>query len=695
MFKLSQTEFNGESELKDKLNSEANPDELEQKKSLELQLSKADNLWKQGKISEALELYCQTIELHPNSVELYGQLNALLKYQEELALAYKKLAVQLKQQGEAKEAAICYRQAIVLQAINYGTEEKYLKNHKSELVAQPKLETANLADSAFSFLPLSPSSHQLANRKILQINLDDIYQDNWHDLQAKIQAGSHTSSTLARKTAKTYLQQALEHCESREWPQAVTACQEAIKLTPNLAEAYKIWGNALQRMGKTQEAMDCYSKAVEIQPDLAKVYTRIGNLYAHNKQWQQAVEYYQKAIIIRPNFSQAYLSLAKVWYVIGELEKANFCRQQALKLQKTRINSTNKEAKSFAGGQIATVKLDVIEEYQKTAQKLEKQNKWQEAAVYYRQALELITRQLASASDKSEQDSQHHFQELEKLQQLLENHSTAENNLNNSADFCAQDTSPIKDQEVSPGDFLSTPSVNREPRKVNPEPVELAVESKPSQLNRAIQRYLKQSDLKPDSAKIQIDLGNLYSKKRQWKAAIAAYHKAIEINDCCGQAYLNLAKVLAKIGKNRESVGYMYRALTLKPELFSAKDYFYLGKSFIEQDKLRKGIGYCSKAIKIDPNYLEAYYYLSTVMSQQGEKQKALNCLRQAIKRDPHQPQSHYLLGEELSAQSKWDEAIKAYGQVLAIQPDFPYASEKLNHALAEKLKHDADNKQN
>ena len=695
MFKLSQTEFNDESELKDKLNSEANPDELEQQKSLELQLSKADNLWKQGKISEAIELYCQAIELEPNSAELYGKLNAILKYQEELALAYKKLAVQLKQQGEAKEAAICYRQAIVLQAINYGTEEKYLKNQNSELVAQPKLETAKLADSAFSFLPLSPSSHQLANKKILQINLDDIYQDNWHDLQAKIQAGSHNSSTLARKTAKTYLQQALEHCERREWSQAVTACQEAIKIAPNLAEAYKIWGNALQRMGKTPEAMDCYAKAVEIQPDLAKVYARIGSLYAQKKQWQRAIEYYQKAIIIRPNFAQAYLSLAKVWSVIGELEKANFCRQQASKLQKAQINSTSKDTKSVAGSQIATVKLDVIEEYQQTAQKLEKQNKWQEAAVYYRQALELVTRQLAAASDLSEQDSKHPLQELEKLQQFLENNSTEENNLNNSADLFAQDTEQVKGQEVSPEDLLSTPSVKREPRKVNPDPADPSVESKPSQLNRAIQRYLKQSDLKPDSAKIQIDLGNLYAKKRQWKAAIAAYHKAIELNDCCGQAYLNLAKVLTKIGKNRESVGYMYRALTLEPELFSAKDYFYLGKSFIEQDKLHKGVGYCSKAIKLDPNYLEAYYYLSTVMRQQGEKQKALNCLRQAIKRDPHQPQSHYLLGQELAAQSKWDEAIKAYGQVLAIQPDFPHASEKLNHALAEKLKHDADNKQN
>ena len=70
------------------------------------------------------------------------------------------MAVKLKQKGEVKDATTCYRQAVVLQAIKFSTEEKYLNNPNSELVDKLKLPTANLVDSAFSFLPLSSLAHR-------------------------------------------------------------------------------------------------------------------------------------------------------------------------------------------------------------------------------------------------------------------------------------------------------------------------------------------------------------------------------------------------------------------------------------------------------------------------------------------------------------------------------------------------------
>ena len=702
MFKLFQTLLNSESELNERLNSETTSGALEQQQSFALQLSKADNLWKQGKISEAISLYCQIIELQPNATELYGQLSAFLKQQEELALAYKRLAVQLKQQGEVKDAAICYRQAIVLQAINYSTEEKYLQNQNGELVDRQNQQTPTLADSAFSFLPLS--SPQPVNKRIIQISLDDSYEENWLNLQANERTSGLQTSGVAEEKAKIYLQQALKYCDLQEWKQAAMACQQAINIAPNMAEAYKLWGNALQRMGKTPEAMDCYTKALEIEPDLAEVYARIGSLYARQKQWQQALEYYQKAIIIRPNFSQAYSSLAKIWYLVGESEKANFCRKQALKLESSRLNSTSGEEEfspaeqlqenPIPEGQTAITKVDRVEKYQKIAQKFEKQHKWQEAAIYYRKALEINIDELSSSLAFPETKQKDRFHKLEKLQQLMQKNSEEKTDLTTISGL-AQNLSPVEVEEVSPANLLSTSSVDLETKIARTKQITLPTKSKQIQLNRAIQRYLKQAELKPDSAQIQTDLGSLYAKKRQWNAAIAAYHRAIKINDRYAQAYLNLAKVLAKVGKNRESVGYMYRALTLEPELFSAKEYFYLGKSFIEQGKLRRGMSYCLKAIKLDPNYLEAYHHLGTVMSQQGQSQKAINYFRQAIERNPQEPQSYYLLGQELAAQRRWDEAVKAYSQVLEIQPRFPHASEKLNYALAEKLKQDFKTKQN
>ena len=304
--------------------------------------------------------------------------------------------------------------------------------------------------------------------------------------------------------------------------------------------------------------------------------------------------------------------------------------------------------------------------------------------------------QLTSSLSFPETKQQNQFNKLEKMQQLLQKRTEEETNV---SDIFAptQELSGNIWKDTSPQDLLSIPELDRESRKSDnsAQPILPSIDSNQSQIDKAIKRYLKQAELKPDSANIQTDLGNLYAKKRQWKAAIAAYHKAIQINERYAQAYLNLAKILAKIGKNRESVGYMYRALTLEPELFSAKDYFYLGKSFIEQGKLRKGMSYCFKAIKLDPNYLEAYHHLGALMSKQGQQQKAVNYFRQAIERNPQNPQSYYLLGQELAGQKKWDEAVTAYRQVLELQPTFPKASQKLNHALAEKLKQELRTKQN
>ena len=46
---------------------------------------------------------------------------------------------------------------------------------------------------------------------------------------------------------------ALEHLEKQEWEQCALACKQATQIMPEMAEAYKIWGNALQRMGETGE----------------------------------------------------------------------------------------------------------------------------------------------------------------------------------------------------------------------------------------------------------------------------------------------------------------------------------------------------------------------------------------------------------------------------------------------------------
>ena len=130
---------------------------------------------------------------------------------------------------------------------------------------------------------------------------------------------SRTKLDLGKlEVARIYLKQALAYGEEQKWEQAIESCQTALKITPDCAEAYKVWGNILQKMNRVAEAIGYYAKAIAIQPDMAEAYANLGSLYAKQKKWTEAVEYYQKSLMLDPNCAGVYRNLAKIWEEFGE-----------------------------------------------------------------------------------------------------------------------------------------------------------------------------------------------------------------------------------------------------------------------------------------------------------------------------------------------------------------------------------------
>jgi len=115
--------------------------------------------------------------------------------------------------------------------------------------------------------------------------------------------------------------------------EAISACQQALKIQPNFAAAWKTLGNSFQGMGRLQAAADCYTNALKIQPNLAEIYANVGSLYAQQQQWQQATSYYKKAIALKPDFAGAYRNLAKALTQLGEPAQANQAWYRAVALE--------------------------------------------------------------------------------------------------------------------------------------------------------------------------------------------------------------------------------------------------------------------------------------------------------------------------------------------------------------------------
>ena len=633
MFKLFQNLLPGETEAQQS-NLEVYGANLNTAASWQDKLTQADILWEQGKLNEALAIYSLAIEQNPKSVEIENRIAARLKQQGDLATAYEKLATGLKNNGYIEQAANYYRQAIHIKSLTGNTKEQLLRSSVQKHQRTP-IPLASLKEAAFSFQPLTNVNSALVKVPQPQATIGEVEVEARNDntsptfLQNMKTANPQQAKDIDWETAQVYLQKALEHSEKQEWKKSALACKQATAILPAMAEAYKVWGNALQRMGKTGEAMACYAKAIEIKPNLAEVYAGIAEIYGQQEKWHQAIKHYQKATIIRPSV-EIYRGLADAWQRLGETDKANLNLYRASELE------SSLSSKASDKNPVETLSSNPsIEEYCRLAQKLEQQNRWQQAAIYYRQALDLSLAQPALPPAASRPQ--------------------------------LQSASPQPDS-------ARNLSITQE-------------KASQSQLDRAISRYHKQSRLQPNSPKIHTDLGNLYGRKGKWQHAIACYRKAIYLNPRYAKAHLNLARTLLRINKQKEFVKEMQLAFELEPKIGSAMDRFYLGNALADRGKMQEAISFYYKAIVLNPNFVQSYHRLSEILSKQGKHQEAMEFLKQGIENNPRNPESFYFLGQQLELLGHWEGAVKIYSRVLQIEPQFPGASQKLNHALAEKLK--------
>jgi tetratricopeptide (TPR) repeat protein len=644
MFKLFQNFLTAEakSETDNETDSVITRTKSSSSNSWSTQIAQADNLWEQGKLSEALTIYTLTIRENPQVKEIKQYLAERLKQQGDLAIAYEKLATGLKNKGDIEQAANYYRQAIHIKALTGSTKEQIFK---STITKTPTpIPIADLKTAAFSFQPLTRINSAIVKSSSLDIEVDSSGVSPSFAQRLK-PINPQQAKDIDWETAQVYLQKALDHTEKQEWEQSALACKQATQILPEMAEAYKIWGNALQRMGKTGEAMSCYAKAVEIQPNLAEVYSGIADIYIQKGKWQAAIKHYQKAIIIKPS-AEIYRSLANAWAKLGEPEKAQLNIYQAEEIELSGVKAPKPE--TFVELDPITVEEadseNSVESYCRLAEKLEQNNQWKEAAKYYRKALDLSVSQpkLPSPPTTEEQST-----EVETLTQPTELDSSETNN----------------NQDDSNGFKLE------------------------NQLDKAIKRYYKQSKLQPNSPKIHTDLGNLYTRKGKWQYAIACYYKAIELNPKYANAHLNLARIFFKIGKQKEFIKAMQLALALKPRIGSAIDRFYLGNALVDQGQQQQAISFYYKAILLNPRFIQTYHRLSEILSKQGQHREAIQFLEQGTHHSPDDPESYYFLGQQWGMLQNWENAVKMYTKVLQLEPQYPGASQKLNHALAEKLK--------
>jgi tetratricopeptide (TPR) repeat protein len=82
--------------------------------------------------------------------------------------------------------------------------------------------------------------------------------------------------------------------------QAMVHYEQAIKLSPNYADAYYNRGNILFAAGRTEEAIADWEKTLQLQPNDADAYTCLGNAFLRQGAINEALTYYETASSLAP-----------------------------------------------------------------------------------------------------------------------------------------------------------------------------------------------------------------------------------------------------------------------------------------------------------------------------------------------------------------------------------------------------------
>ena len=95
----------------------------------------------------------------------------------------------------------------------------------------------------------------------------------------------------------------------RDYPGAIAAFREAIRLQPDGAMAHVLMGTALGGQGKLSEAEAEYQEAIRLQPDRPEPHYHLGIALGGQGKLDQAESEYRAATRLQPDYAEAYLNL--------------------------------------------------------------------------------------------------------------------------------------------------------------------------------------------------------------------------------------------------------------------------------------------------------------------------------------------------------------------------------------------------
>jgi len=424
------------------------------------------------------------------------------------------------------------------------------------------------------------------------------------------------------QTATHFYEQAEISYACGKFDEAIVACQSALEIRPDFAEAFNLLGKTLQVSGKAEEAEHWYAKAIEIQPDFAEAIANLGALYAFGGYWQQAITCYQKAIALQPKLVGVYRSLAQAFRQLGKLEEAIESEYAAFVL----------EPDSIAAEEVIALGSTLFQ-----------QGKPERAAICY-----------------------------QRVGVPLENSGEPH-------PFAPETTSEPNEAELSPnscehyrnlGDTFHTQGSLSEAivayhkaLELNPDEATVhyslwAIACQQSQWEDAVAWYRQLQHRFPNSAWANHYLAAALTQLQQWEEVVIYSQRAIELSPNVFWSQLTLANALASLHNWEGALTAYYKALEIQPA--SADACLELGLLLANRGLAEQVLACLRQAIGQAPSSVGTYHKFGLMLAQSGLLNEAVACF-QAAQQQPSTEKIYEKIWKGLNQLGPLDETNPFY----------------------------------
>ncbi len=163
--------------------------------------------------------------------------------------------------------------------------------------------------------------------------------------------------------------------------------------------------------------------------------------------------------------------------------------------------------------------------------------------------------------------------------------------------------------------------------------------------------------------------------------AIKQWEHLLNINSDYFLAYNNLGNAFSKKKEYVKSIENFKKALKLNPNYFEAQ--YGLGNVYSKTWNFNDALLHLNNSIELRPNYLPALKSKVVLLRLMNKKKEALELLNELVQIDSGDPQIYFEKAETLASLGRTSEAIESYKNTYILDPNYPYV---LGHLVYEKL---------